>query len=104
MSLIGYTIVFICLAFLWFIFSMIPKIIKYFTAKKLQKTSPKCAQIANEEDMDAGVIAAISTVIHLYLNEQHDDESYNMTIKKITKRYSPWSSKIYAMNNLNKIH
>jgi len=104
MSVIGYTIVFICLAFLWFIFSMIPIIIKFFTNSKTQKTNPQKTVQANDEDMQADVVAAISTAIFFYLNEQHDDETYNLTNKKNTKRYSPWNSKIYAMNNLNKIH
>ena len=41
------------------------------------------------------VSAAISTALHLYFNEMHDDEKTVLTIKKISSRYSPWSSKIY---------
>ena len=41
------------------------------------------------------VSAAISTALHLFFNEMHDDEKTVITIKKISSRYSPWSSKIY---------
>ena len=45
------------------------------------------------------VAAAISAAIHLYLNEQHDNENAVLTIKQARKLYSPWSSKIYATHH-----
>ncbi len=53
----------------------------------------------SSEKQDDAVFAAISLALHLYLNDQHDVESNVITIKRIQKRYSPWSSKIYSMNN-----
>lgn len=44
--------------------------------------------------------AAISMAIYLYLNELHDHESGIVTIKSVKKNYSPWSSKIYGLNNI----
>ena len=35
--------------------------------------------------------------LHLYYNQQHDMESLKLTIQKVSKMYSPWSSKIYSM-------
>lgn len=38
--------------------------------------------------------------LHLYITEHlHDKESNVLTIDRIQRRYSPWSSKIYSMNN-----
>ncbi|MFV0391532.1 MAG: hypothetical protein ACK5KP_06600 [Paludibacteraceae bacterium] len=38
--------------------------------------------------------------LHLYLTQNlHDKESNVLTIDRIQRRYSPWSSKIYSMNN-----
>jgi len=37
--------------------------------------------------------------LHLFYDEVHDDESNVITIKRIERRYSPWSSKIYGINN-----
>lgn len=39
--------------------------------------------------------------LHLYLTQnRHDQESNVLTIDRIQRRYSPWSSKIYSMNNI----
>jgi hypothetical protein len=35
----------------------------------------------------------------LYLNEMHDEENHVITIKRASKTYSPWNSKIYGLNN-----
>jgi len=44
-------------------------------------------------------IVAIAMALHMYYDEVHDDESNVITIKHIERRYSPWSSKIYGVNN-----
>jgi len=44
-------------------------------------------------------IVAIAMALHLFYDEVHDDESNVITIKRIERRYSPWSSKIYGINN-----
>jgi hypothetical protein len=44
-------------------------------------------------------IVAIAIALHLYTDEVHDNESNVITIKRIERRYSPWSSKIYGTNN-----
>jgi hypothetical protein len=50
-------------------------------------------------DASANEIAAISMALHLFINEMHDEESNVITIKRIERRYSPWNSKIYGLNN-----
>jgi Na+-transporting methylmalonyl-CoA/oxaloacetate decarboxylase gamma subunit len=51
------------------------------------------------EQFTGEIAAAISTAIHLYLKEQHDNENAVLTIKQARKLYSPWSSKIYGTHN-----
>ena len=46
--------------------------------------------------------AAIALALHLYYADVHDEESHIMTIKTVERRYSPWSSKIYGLNNLSR--
>jgi hypothetical protein len=41
--------------------------------------------------------AAISAALYLYFEEVHDFESTVLTIKKVQRSYSPWSSKIYGL-------
>jgi len=46
------------------------------------------------------VNAAIAMALYLYLNETHDEESNVITIRRVSRTYSPWSSKLYSMRNL----
>lgn len=41
--------------------------------------------------------AAIALAIHMYQSDLHDQESFTITLKKVSKIYSPWSSKIYTL-------
>lgn len=47
--------------------------------------------------MSAYENAAIAAALHMYFNEMHEDESNIITIKRIERRYNPWSSKIYGV-------
>jgi Na+-transporting methylmalonyl-CoA/oxaloacetate decarboxylase gamma subunit len=67
------------------------KIITKGRDKKVKDISPKV-----NEDFTGEIAAAISVAIHLYLDEQHDEENAILTIKQARKLYSPWSSKIYS--------
>jgi len=52
---------------------------------------------ANNGNISAEVAAAISAALFLSKNEIHDIESTVLTIDKVAKSYSPWSSKIYGL-------
>lgn len=52
-----------------------------------------------KEEFTGELAAAISTAVHLYLNDQHDIENAVLTIKQSRKLYSPWSSKFYSVHN-----
>lgn len=104
-ALVGYIIVFTALVILYLVFASVPKIIK-LRHKILQKRK-NCKNEENCEEEFQGFItgqenAAIATAIYLFLNELHDEETAVMTIKKIKKVYSPWSSKLHGMNNILK--
>ncbi|MFA5404425.1 MAG: hypothetical protein WC358_05785 [Ignavibacteria bacterium] len=62
--------------------------------KKQPETKPVVV-VKNEKKDDLKAI--IATTIHLYLQEVHDFQNYSITIKRIDKIYSPWSSKIYGL-------
>ena len=52
----------------------------------------------SEKEIPEGELhAAIATALYLYRQEVHDYENYVLTIKRIEKKYSPWSSKIYSL-------
>lgn len=49
-------------------------------------------------NINGEIAAAISTALHLYKNEYHDFENTVLTINKVSKTYSPWSSKLYGLS------
>jgi glutaconyl-CoA/methylmalonyl-CoA decarboxylase subunit delta len=61
---------------------------------KQSETKP---DVAVKEDKNDDLSAIIAATIHLYLQEVHDFQNYSLTIKRIDKIYSPWSSKIYGL-------
>jgi hypothetical protein len=48
------------------------------------------------------VIAAISMAMHEMQNDVHDVEDTVLTITRVKRTYSPWSSKIYTLRELPK--
>ncbi len=95
-AVIGYLIVFLALVLSFFVFSNIPKIIYYKTRKELRKQ--KKQQIKEDDiHLSGDLTAAIASALYFYYNELHDPESNVITIKRVRKRYSPWSSKIYGL-------
>ena len=96
-AIVGWLIVFAALVLLVIIFNQTPKLIYYNTRKKLRKQN-KEAKVSDDELHIAGeVSAAISTALYLFFDEMHDEESNVITIKRVRKVYSPWSSKIYGL-------
>lgn len=99
-AIVGFSIVLFSLALLVFIFTRLPKIIN-INFKKWRNMDKKGRQDEKSEDdyiIEGNVTAAISLALHLYFSELHDEESNIVTIKKVRKAYSPWSSKIYSVN------
>ncbi len=96
-AIVGYLIVFVALVFLIFVFTIIPRLLNTKIKRRLKKEG-KSTEVTNI-NVEGNVNAAIALAIHMYINELHDEESGIITIKKVTKRYSPWSSKIYGVMN-----
>lgn len=95
-SIVGFSIVFFSLTLLVFVFLRLPKLLKLKFKRK--KSLHKLDEEARKDDqIEGNVTAAISLALHLFFYEQHDEESNIVTIKKVTKAYSPWSSKIYSV-------
>ena len=68
--------------------------------EKLFGKKAKSTSIGKDNgEIPSGDIAAIAMALHLFYDEVHDNESNVITIKRIERRYSPWSSKIYGVIN-----
>lgn len=96
-SVLGYSIVFMSLLFLFITFMNLAKLIKYRTNKKLKAEGKLTEENSTEESLSGEVTAAISMALMLHFREVHDYENTVITIKKVQKPYSPWSSKIYGL-------
>lgn len=100
-AIVGYVIVFSALVLLFFVYNMMPKFINFKARRKMRKAG-KCDD-CEVEHIEGDVNAAISMALYLHFNEIHDEESDVITIKRISRQYSPWSSKIYSTNSLYRL-
>lgn len=100
LTLMAMCIVFSALLILCLCFYAISKIGEKVTKdNKLKAQGLKPKEVAREEhpEGDSGeVIAAIAMALHDHLNA-HDAENTVLTINKVKRAYSPWSSKIYTL-------
>jgi glutaconyl-CoA/methylmalonyl-CoA decarboxylase subunit delta len=99
LALVGLFVVFFSLLALTIIFNQIPKFFKIQTRKKLRTKGRSVPEKDCCPEISGDVNAAIAMALYLYFNEMHDKESNVMTIESVSKRYSPWSSKIYGLRN-----
>lgn len=98
---VGYIVVFTALVLLYYIYLFLPKLIQLNIRKKLRRQG-KHNHTQEDVHIPGEVSAAIAMALQLHFGTRHDDESNVMTIKKVSKRYSPWSSKLYGMNTYQK--
>lgn len=105
MTIIAMSVVFMALAILYLIYKASGRFfIRRGTASKKSATGETTLSSQNEEEMSGEVNAAIAMAIHLYTSELHDYENTVLTIQKVSRNYSPWSSKIYTLRKTpNKI-
>lgn len=96
MAVIALSVVFCSLALLYIIFKNLGAL---FTrkAKKEKTAGETVVKERKSDDVSGEVSAAIAMALHLYESEFHDDENMVLTIKRISRAYSPWSSKIYTL-------
>lgn len=70
---------------------------KIITKGKDKKVSE--IKVKRDSGFTGEISAVIAASVHMYTSEQHDHESAILTIKQVKKSYSPWSSKIYGIQN-----
>lgn len=98
MAVTAMTVVFLSLILLYVMFKNIGK----YNIKKSRARSEVATAITGKPkvaNVSAEIYAAIATALHAYNqdSEAHDIENTILTINKVTKNYSPWSSKIYTL-------
>ncbi len=97
MTFIGMAVVFLSLLLLYLLFLNITKFLNLRVKKALRKSGKEEKEVKENLEMPGEINAAIAIALHLYMNELHDRESAVLTINRIARTYSPWSSKIYGL-------
>lgn len=115
MSVVAMTVVFFALALLYVFFKNMSRFMKIginkqmiartITKARLGRETGQEAQVTEKDEdfhVTGEVNAAIAMALYLYSVELHDAESAILTINKVSRTYSPWSSKIYGLRKYPK--
>lgn len=100
-SVVGYIVVFVSLLLLAIIITNFQKVLQIKQRKKLKSVGHRAAD-ADDLSISGDVSAAISTALYLHFEEKHDLENTVLTIKRVQRTYSPWSSKLYGLREYPK--
>jgi len=101
MSFIAMFVVFIALLVFYLIFKVIGNISINAKRKRMKESGIDDFNADKMADNDTGEIyAAIAMALYEMENDVHDWEETVLTIEKVTKNYSPWSSKIYGLREI----
>ncbi len=96
LAAVGIAVVFSSLLLLYLVFLNLSKFLQSRSKKKLiQKGQVEDSK--KESELTGEINAAIAAALYLYSQELHDQESTVLTINRVSRTYSPWSSKIYGL-------
>ena len=97
------TVVIAILVAMYLIFKLLSGLYTRDNRNKISKQKGIVASAAGSEESISGEVnAAIVMALYYYQHDLHDVEKTVLTIKKVSRTYSPWSSKIYGMNTFSK--
>ena len=102
MAIIAMSIVFTALILLFITFKYLAKLYNINLKKLFSKRQPGIDTQEVIKDIPGETLAAISLTFYLYHQQMQGLEEAVMTIKKASKAYSPWSSKIYGLRQIPK--
>ena len=101
MAVIAMGVVFIALILLFVSFKYIGFAFTTDWKRRALIKEGKIEEAQHLENSSTGELnAAIGLALYMYKSELQDMESINLTINKVSRNYSPWSSKIYGLNQI----
>ncbi len=101
-TITGYCIVLIALAIMAYFFTRLHTLQDFLSKRRISEKDNSGKEVQSKVTMTGEENAAIAAALYLFFSELHDEEKYVMTIRKVSKTYSPWSSKIYGIWNTMK--
>lgn len=96
---IGMAVVFFALTALYLTFSGASLLIRKSIAGKHAKANPDKPATEKPAELTGEINAAIAMALHYYFSSNHDQENTILTINRVSRMYSPWSSKIYNLRH-----
>lgn len=97
LGLFSLAVIFLVILVLVLIFTLIPRLRGGYVNSATGSTNVNGGK-SKKSNIPAGDSAAIAAAIFLFLDEIHDSENRVITIKRASRIYSPWNSKIYGVN------
>lgn len=101
MAIVSLLIVFIVLTSMFLIFKYVSRLYNKDVRKKFnRKKGIPDSDEESEDGISGEVSAVLAMTLYMYRSELHDIENTVLTIKKVSRTYSPWSSKIYGLGKM----
>ncbi len=109
MAITAMSVVFSALMLLFLVFKCIGVVMnkekkpKTTNTENLTEQNPAIVGGGNNTNgaaLNGEEIAAIALALSMYDDDMHDIESNVVTINKVARAYSPWSSKIYSLRQI----
>ncbi len=97
MTVIAMSVVFSALIILFIIYKNMGRFFIKRSSKPIVNEETNKSGKVKDEEISGEVNAAIAMALYLFQNEIHDQENTVLTIQKVSRTYSPWSSKIYTL-------
>lgn len=106
LAMTAMSVVFLALILLYFIFKGIGNANIRAGKKRSAAASGTEVHASEYGEIPGEVYAAIATAMHLYNedDENHDEESFVVTLHHTDRTYSPWSSKIYTLRETPQVN
>ena len=96
MTITAMAVVFLGLLLLFLIFKQVGKAAIAASKRNAQKAGAP-VNVNTPDEVSGEVFAAIATALYEMSDDNHDIEHTVLTIRKVRRAYSPWSSKIYSL-------
>lgn len=98
MTVTAMAVVFLGLIILYLVFKQIGNAAIRASKRNAKKAAGEGATISANAGTESGeIFAAIATALYEMSDDNHDIENTVLTIRKVQRSYSPWSSKIYTL-------
>lgn len=101
MTITAMAVVFLGLLLLYLIFKQVGKAAIAASKRNAQKAAGETSSVSADAGQESGeIFAAIASALYEMSDDNHDVENTVLTIRKVARTYSPWSSKIYGLRDV----